>query len=289
MSWRKPDLNPDTNIQQYQSDRLALQTKLLPNTDKTGSGIYLSPLLSADGKLQVDVNTAPAASNFTTFNQSLFDAVSVAAGHASNGTELDVSSRTGTFTIYGTLTSKLAYSLALQLSLDITNWFNSATHILLDDDLSTSRSTSTLQPVPKRCGSSTQTTTQQRSQCRPSSIPKVTPNSAAVIIILPSTIEMSQSLFLGHDYTNNTVKRIGVSSGGSIKTEPATEKTIAAAFSGSVADAAESSEIDMSGHKHLHIYGEIQDELGFWQLCLTAPCLQRRGGRFERFQHRFQL
>ena len=75
MSWRKPDLNPDTNIQQYQSDRLALQTKLLPNTDKTGSGIYLSPLLSADGKLQVDVNTAPAASNFTTFNQSLFDAV----------------------------------------------------------------------------------------------------------------------------------------------------------------------------------------------------------------------
>lgn len=136
MSWRKPDLNPDTNIQQYQSDRLALQTKLLPNTDKTGSGIYLSPLLSADGKLQVDVNAAPAASNFTTFNQSLFDAVSVAGGHASNGTELDVSSRTGALTIYGTLTSKLAYSLALQLSLDGTNWFNSATHILLDDDLS---------------------------------------------------------------------------------------------------------------------------------------------------------
>ena len=77
---------------------------------------------------------------------------------------------------------------------------------------------------------------------------------------------MSQSLFLGHDYTNNTVKRVGVSSGGSIKTEPATEKTIAAAFSGSVADAAESSEIDMSGHKHLHIYGGTSSASGSFVL-----------------------
>ena len=136
MSWRKPDLNPDTNIQQCQSDRLALQTKLLPNTDKDGSGTYLSPLLSADGKLQVDVNSAPVASNFTTFNTALCSATSVAAGQNSSGTEVDVSSRTGNFTIYGTLTSNLSYSLTLQLSLDGTNWFNSATHILLDEDLS---------------------------------------------------------------------------------------------------------------------------------------------------------
>ena len=117
----RTDLNPDIAVQDAQTSHLDISNSLLPNTIKDGSGIYYSPLLDSDGKLQV-VTSGSTDITHGTITAALSNTTYATGSHQTNS--VDVTTSTGLLTVQGTITgSSIGQSISIRASHDNNSFF----------------------------------------------------------------------------------------------------------------------------------------------------------------------